>query len=48
MDLNNKAKWHMDLNGGTIPILEMPSGEIIVESKVIMDFAHEYGKDAGL
>jgi len=24
VDLNNKAKWHTDFNGGLIPILETP------------------------
>jgi len=24
VDLNNKAKWHLDFNGGLVPVLETP------------------------
>ena len=35
MDLEEKAQWHQDANGGLIPILESPDGTLIFESAVI-------------
>ena len=26
LDLNKKTSWHIELNGGVIPFLEMPDG----------------------
>ena len=34
LDLNEKAQWHVDFNGGMIPVLEAPSGELIPESGI--------------
>jgi len=45
VDLNNIAQWHLDLNGGLVPILEIPHGDQIVESGVNIDFANEYTTD---
>jgi len=41
--LNNKAEWHLNFNGGFVPILETPAGDLIKESSVIMMYAHEAG-----
>ena len=38
----------MDLNGGFVPILETPAGDLIIESAVVMAFAEEYAKDSGV
>ena len=38
INLEKRTKWHYEINGGLVPILELPSGEIITESQVIMDF----------
>ena len=35
VDLRNKAQWHKDVNGGLIPVLETPQGDLIPESSVI-------------
>jgi glutathione S-transferase len=47
VDLNNKAKWHLDLNGGFVPILELQNGEVIIESAIVATFAEEFAKDSG-
>jgi glutathione S-transferase len=31
----------MDINGGAVPILELPSGDIVLESKIIMEYFEE-------
>jgi len=41
MDLNKKAQWHLDFNGGLVPILENPNGDLIKESGIIAQFAIE-------
>ena len=41
MNLKDKAKWHMDINGGFIPILELPDGTILIETKILMDYAND-------
>ena len=41
MELDNKAQWHIDINGGLVPIMETPSGSLVNESAVIMNFALE-------
>ena len=43
MDLTNKAQWHLDINGGFIPLLETPDGTILYESAVVADFANNLG-----
>lgn len=35
VDLLNKAEWHKNVNGGSIPMLETPEAEIIFESAVL-------------
>jgi hypothetical protein len=35
MDLNAKAQWHLDFNGGMVPILETTDGTLIKESAII-------------
>ena len=47
-DLNTKAQWHVDFNGGLVPVLETPKGELFGESSFIMSFAHEAGRNDGL
>ena len=44
MDLNKKAQWHLDFNGGFIPILELPDGTMMNESAILMNFASDYAK----
>jgi glutathione S-transferase len=41
INLKDKAKWHMDINGGLVPILELPDGTILLDSKVLMDYAND-------
>ena len=48
MDLNIKAQWHVDFNGGMVPVLETPAGELIRESGVVAMYAHEAGKNNGI
>jgi glutathione S-transferase len=31
----------MDINGGLIPILELPNGTILLDSKIILDYINE-------
>ena len=40
MDLTHKPQWHADL-GGTVPILELPEGRVLNDSKQIMDYCQE-------
>ena len=47
VDLTTKAQWHLDINGGLIPLLETPDGNIIYESAVLMDFANSFGAGNG-
>lgn len=35
VDLNNKAQWHKDLNGGMVPVMETPQGTLIPESGIV-------------
>ena len=48
VDLNNKAGWHKELNGGLVPILETPQGDLIIESGIIAQFALESKPDSGI
>ena len=41
VDLGKKTKWHLDINGGLVPILELPNGATICESKVILDYIED-------
>ncbi len=44
--MRKKAKWHLNINGGLIPLLEMPNGEIINESNILMEFAEDFGSNS--
>jgi glutathione S-transferase len=48
MDLKTKAQWHVDYNGGMVPVLETPSGQLIKESAIIAQLAVEIGKGKGI
>ncbi len=48
MDLNEKAQWHVDFNGGMVPILETTDGILIKESAIIAQLAIELGGDNGV
>ena len=49
MDLNEKAKWHVDFNGGMVPVLETRPDELIKESGIAAQFACEVaGPDKGV
>ena len=49
LDNDNKAQWFKDFNGGFVPILEFPSGEMVPESDIIVEFAlQKAGPDQGL
>ena len=41
MDLGKKTEWHKALNGGLVPIYELPDGTQLFESKILMDYAEE-------
>ena len=41
MDLSNKTQWHLAINGGFVPVLELPDGTILHESKIIMEYIEE-------
>lgn len=41
VDLGKKTPWHLAINGGLVPVLELTDGTIITESKIIMDFAED-------
>jgi glutathione S-transferase len=38
VNLERRTKWHYMLNEGFVPILEVPGGYTILESKIIMDY----------
>ena len=44
-DLVTKAEWHKNFNGGLVPVLETPAGELMKESQVIMSFAENLKDD---
>ena len=45
----DKANWHKAANGGTIPFLELPDGDIISDPRgaVIMEFANDLAPGVG-
>jgi len=47
VDLSKKTQWHIDINGGKVPILELTDGTTICESKVIMDYLEDAYPDSG-
>ena len=49
VDMKNKAKWHVDFNGGLLPVLQATDGAMLKESDVIFNFAHDFAPvDQGL
>ena len=49
MDLNDKAQWFKDFNGGMVPILEFPTGDLIPESNIAAEYAMQVaGTDQGI
>lgn len=46
--MNKKAQWHLDFNGGFVPVLETPAGDLIKESGIVQHVALDEGKDNGL
>ena len=49
LDNDNKAQWFKDFNGGFLPILEFPTGEMVPESDIVVEFTlQEAGPDQGL
>jgi len=48
VDLNEKAQWHIEANGGAAPLLETTSGDLIPESSIIARFALESNPDGGI
>lgn len=48
LDLQNKAQWHKDYNGGTVPILEKPDGSLENESAQMMAWAIESQAGKGI
>lgn len=41
VNLRDKAHWHMEINGGLVPILELTDGTILLDSKILMDYIDE-------
>ena len=48
MNTQEKADWFVEANGGTVPLLETPTGEFLTESAILMTFAEEYAPDTGI
>ena len=48
MDLDKKAQFHLDANGGFVPLLETTTGEHIKESAIIAQLAIEMHKGKGV
>ena len=48
IDLNNKAQWHIDVNGGAAPVMETPQGELIPDSGVLVNYALESSPNTGI
>jgi len=49
VSLEKKAQWHLDFNGGFLPMLETSAGTMINESGFIAEFANSLaGPDQGL
>ena len=38
----DKQDWHIEINGGFVPLLESTDGSMIYESAVIADFANDF------
>ena len=39
IDLTTKNQWHLDINGGLVPFIELPDGKIIIESLDVSEWA---------
>jgi len=48
VDLNEKAQWHLDFNGGSVPVLETPQGTLVPESGIIQSWAQEQNPSGGI
>jgi len=48
MDLNEKAQWHIDFNGGSVPVLETTTGVLVPESGIIAQWALEHNPNEGI
>ena len=48
MDLNEKAQWHIDFNGGSVPVLETTTGVLVPESGIIAQWALEHSPNEGI
>lgn len=47
VDLGKKTPWHVGYNGGFVPVWETTKGDIIIESKVVMDYIEDAYPDQG-
>lgn len=47
VDLGKKTPWHVSYNGGFVPVWETTKGDIIIESKVVMDYIEDAYPDQG-
>lgn len=47
MDLSKKTPWHLAINGGMVPIVELPDGTIINDSKIILEYLEEAYPESG-
>jgi glutathione S-transferase len=45
--MKDKTQWHKEINGGLVPMLELTDGTILLDSKVLMDYANEAYPDQG-
>jgi hypothetical protein len=41
ISLKDKTQWHIAINGGLVPIVELQDGTILLDSKVLMDYAND-------
>ena len=48
IDLNEKAQWHSDFNGGMSPVLETPKGDLILDSAIVAQYALESNPTGGI
>lgn len=48
MEMKDKAEWHMGANNGFIPLMEIPDGTFLYESKALMEYANNLGGKQGL
>ena len=47
VSLEKKTQWHINYNGGLVPVWETTKGDIIIESKVVMDYIEDAYPDQG-